>query len=115
MSSTEIIAGIGCLVLGYWLVSVFLPHATKGGVDVSDPPENASDETPSRGATPHWSEVLGVAPTAGRDAIAAAYKRCIGQYHPDKVATMGPDIRDLAQRRSMEINAAYDEAMKQFR
>jgi DnaJ like chaperone protein len=114
MSATEIIVGIGCLALGYWLVSVFLPHATKTGTD--DPGTRAEDgeqaSTRSTGQK-HWSDVLGVAPDAGRDTITAAYKRCIAQYHPDKVATMGPEIRDVAQRRSTEINAAYDEAMKQ--
>jgi len=31
------------------------------------------------------------------------------QYHPDKVATLAPEFRELAERRMKEINTAYDE------
>ena len=36
----------------------------------------------------------------------------LSQYHPDKVARMGIDIRRLAELRSKDINAAYDEAIR---
>jgi len=29
------------------------------------------------------------------------------EYHPDKVAFLGREIRDVAERRSKEINNAY--------
>jgi hypothetical protein len=35
-----------------------------------------------------------------------------GTYHPDKVATMALEFRELAERRMKEINIAY-EALKQ--
>ena len=50
----------------------------------------------------------------GRGDEARAYKRRISEYHPDKVAQMGEEIRALAERRSKEINAAYDEAMRRI-
>jgi DnaJ-domain-containing protein 1 len=34
----------------------------------------------------------------------------MSQYHPDKVATLGPEIRALAEQRAKELNAAYAEA-----
>lgn len=102
MTITEVVVAAGCLVLGYWLVAVFLPHSTTG-----------QDDAEPGDAPRQWWEVLGVAPSASRENIIAAYKSCIAKYHPDKVATMGPEIREVAQRRSAEINAAYDEAMRQ--
>ena len=32
----------------------------------------------------------------------------ISQYHPDKVAQMGEEIRAVANAKSREINAAYE-------
>ena len=51
--------------------------------------------------------VLGVSPNASPDAIHAAYLALIQQYHPDRLAHVAPELRDLAQRRTQEINAAY--------
>ncbi|MBI5507357.1 MAG: DnaJ domain-containing protein [Deltaproteobacteria bacterium] len=53
-------------------------------------------------------EVLGVARTASTEEIRAAYQRLVRQYHPDKVAGMGPEIIAVAEARTKEINAAYD-------
>ena len=64
---------------------------------------------------PRWATVLGVQPGATRDEITAAYKRKISEYHPDKTTRLGPEIQVLAETRSKEINAAYDEAMRRFR
>lgn len=33
------------------------------------------------------------------------------QYHPDKVASLGPELRDLCECKTKEINIAYDRAM----
>jgi DnaJ like chaperone protein len=49
---------------------------------------------------------------ASQEQIVAAYKQKIRQYHPDKVAQMGAEIRELAEFKSKQINAAYDYAMK---
>ncbi len=47
-------------------------------------------------------------PDATQAEIKAAYQRLIRQYHPDRVADLGPEIRAVAERRAKEINAAYD-------
>ncbi len=61
---------------------------------------------PPRGKSPH--EILGVPPGASTAEIAAAYRSMAQRYHPDKVATMGPELRELAERKMSEINAAYE-------
>ncbi len=39
--------------------------------------------------------------------IRAAYLMRISEYHPDKVAALGKEIREVAERKSKEINVAY--------
>lgn len=122
MTTAEGIVIVGGLVLGYWLVGVLLPHLKRDrarpgpmGQDGPgrDPPDHDGGQRPGRGGTGdrNWHEVLEVAPTAGREQVIHAYKRKIVQYHPDKVATMAPEIRRLAEARSIEINVAYDRAL----
>lgn len=52
-------------------------------------------------------EALGIPPDSSSDQIKAAYHKMAQQYHPDKVASLGPEFRELAERRMKEINAAY--------
>ena len=65
------------------------------------PPDNSSQ----RHRSPY--EVLGVRPSASQEEISAAYRALVRQYHPDKVADLGPELRELAEQRMKEINAAY--------
>jgi hypothetical protein len=53
-------------------------------------------------------DVLEVIPTASAETIQAAYRSLITRYHPDKVATLGPDQQAAAIARTKEINFAYD-------
>lgn len=53
------------------------------------------------GGTTHWSDVLGVPPTASRAEIEAAYRRLRSQHHPDR----GGD-----PQRFHEIQQAFNEA-----
>jgi hypothetical protein len=55
------------------------------------------------------TDVLGVAPSASLDEIAAAYHHLAQLYHPDKVANLAPEFMVIAERRMREINAAYEE------
>ena len=63
--------------------------------------------TGSRGRSPY--EVLGVRSRASEEEITSAYRQLVQQYHPDKVAGMAPEFREVAERRMKEINAAYAE------
>ena len=68
-----------------------------------DPASNHSQRAPS----PY--EVLEVNPGASREEITAAYRRLVQQYHPDIVANLAPEFREVAERRMKEINAAYEQ------
>lgn len=100
----SIAAGLG---IGYWLVSVFMRHPEGDTVvDVPSDPEVELD------AKRPWYEVLEVTEWASDEEVTAAYRSKASQYHPDKVATMGPEIRALALLKMREINDAWQEARR---
>lgn len=134
MTTTEVLTIVGCLVLGYWIVAVLVP-TLKGGAGEDgktqaqggfDRAHKSTSEAESgsgdgrRSAEPEvgeaapqpWHEVLEIAESSSSAEISAAYKRKIRQYHPDKVAQMGQDIRDLAEFKAKQINVAYAYAMR---
>jgi DnaJ-domain-containing protein 1 len=113
---------------GYWLVSFLFRGKGEQGARAQSPgtPEQASstaaqaqtarpgagiDEGVPKEPLP-WFRVLDVPLGATNDEIRSAYKRLIGQYHPDKVASLGEELRELASAKSKEITAAYREAMQ---
>lgn len=52
-------------------------------------------------------EVLGVTRSASSDAIQAAYRSRMQEYHPDKVAHLGEELQQLAHEKSQQIQRAY--------
>jgi DnaJ like chaperone protein len=54
-------------------------------------------------------EILDVVPGADRNAIRIAYREMAKLYHPDKVASLAPEFRQLAELRMKKINTAYQE------
>lgn len=63
--------------------------------------------TTANARTPH--EVLGVPVGADHATIRKAYIELVKQYHPDRVANLAPEIKELAGRRMREINRAYED------
>jgi len=57
-------------------------------------------------------EILEVEPDASAEEIRRAYQQKIRQYHPDRVAGAAAELRELAEKRSKEINAAYQALTK---
>lgn len=55
-------------------------------------------------------KVLGVDPRSTESEIKAAYRDLAKKYHPDNY--VGSPLADLAEEKMQEINAAYDEIMK---
>ena len=105
MSVVDIIVIAVCLAIGYKFVGAMIGKASGPSND-----EPHRDPPPLFPARPPWHAVLGVSPDATHDEIVSAYRAQMSQYHPDKVASLGTDIRALAEQRAKEINAAYAEA-----
>ena len=56
-------------------------------------------------------EVLGISPTATNEEVRDAYRALAKKYHPDNY-TNNP-LADMAEEKMKEINAAYDEILRQ--
>ena len=56
--------------------------------------------------------VLGITPDASDDEVKKAYRRLALEHHPDKVSALGEDIRNAAEKKFQEINAAKDKIFK---
>ena len=123
MTRYEMIISLLCLVAGYIAVSWTLDHKGPTGPGKPAPggrppggDEPRREDRPQRPAPQTampWYVVLDVDRSASRADITAAYRSRISQYHPDKVARMGAEIRALAEKKSAEINAAYETALKE--
>ena len=57
-------------------------------------------------------KVLGLTPDATDDEVRKAYRKMALQYHPDRVATLGEDVKENAKQRFQEINAAKEKIYK---
>ena len=55
-------------------------------------------------------QVLGVSRNADENEIKTAYRELAKKYHPDKYADS--PLKELAEEKMREVNAAYDEIMK---
>jgi len=60
---------------------------------------------------PSWDPwaVLGVTRGASQDEIARAYREQLKRYHPDRVADLGPELQQVAHRKTVELQRAYAE------
>lgn len=58
-------------------------------------------------------KVLGISPDATDEEVRKAYRDLVKQNHPDRVATLGEDIKVAAQRKMQEINEAKEKIFKE--
>jgi uncharacterized membrane protein YkvA (DUF1232 family) len=57
-------------------------------------------------------QVLGIDSSASGEEIHAAYKARMHEYHPDKVAHLGDELQQVAHRKAVEIQQAYEQLRK---
>ncbi len=59
-------------------------------------------------------KTLGVAKGASAEEIGAAYRELARTHHPDKVASLDPEVREYSEQRMKEINIAYAELKREW-
>ena len=57
--------------------------------------------------------VLEISPSATDDEVRAAYRRMAMKYHPDRVATLGPEVQKSATEKFRQVHEAYETIKKQ--
>lgn len=125
MTYVEIIVIVGGLLLGYWIVTILVNKKLVSSTNSNNNPKNGPQQNGALHDAPDndhsdeedhipasWFRILEVSESASPEQVVAAYKHKISQYHPDKVAQMGAEIRELAEAKSKQINAAYNYAIK---
>jgi DnaJ like chaperone protein len=115
MSLDEWIIVIVGLFFGYWAVSAYINRKESSSESSSHRQSQGgskgeNNEKASGGDA--WYEVLEVSESSSIDEITNSYKKKIRQYHPDKVESLGSELKKLAEKKSKEINAAYNIAKR---
>jgi DnaJ domain len=59
--------------------------------------------------------LLGLKASASLEDASTAYKTLAAQSHPDKVAQMASEFRELAERKMRELNAAYEQIQESYK
>jgi DnaJ like chaperone protein len=127
MTRADVTVVLVGLLVGFFLVSwivdkLKLNHmsasraskrASAGKADDQRPPSEYTQDN-HLGTPSPWYVVLQVPAEASLDNVKLAYRRRMSEYHPDKVAGLGDDLRALAETKSKEINAAYETAIRTF-
>jgi DnaJ like chaperone protein len=57
--------------------------------------------------------VLEISHSATDDEVRSAYRRMAMKYHPDKVATLGPEVQKAAEEKFRKIQEAYETIKKE--
>ncbi|CAG9166735.1 J domain-containing protein [Cupriavidus pampae] len=105
---------VGAMV-GFWLISLALDRR-KPNFEASrpDPATRQDAQLPGMRSAPESElmtdacRVLELGQPFTEQELLAAYQKQISQYHPDKVRDLGPELREVADRKTKEINAALD-------
>jgi hypothetical protein len=89
-------------------LSLRRPAAEDPGRTLEDEPPDEAYDTSETPAGPDPYAVLGIAESATLAEAKKAWRALIVQYHPDKVAHLAPEFRELADRKTRELMEAWE-------
>ncbi|WP_368623600.1 DnaJ family molecular chaperone [Paraburkholderia sp. BR13444] len=103
-------------LIGFWVVGAFIEHFQKktpatGGsarTNAGSPDSEPSPEPQEVDPVEEACRVLQLNRPFTTEQLRAAYRQRMSQYHPDKVNSLGPEFRELAESKSKAINQAFD-------
>lgn len=76
-----------------------------GGAEEKD--AGSGEASGSGGGPPDPYAVLGVSREASFPEIRRRYRQRLLEIHPDRVQHLGPEFREMAERKTLELNEAY--------
>lgn len=82
------------------------PHRLTGIIQNAFNPKR-SKAAMGRGFSGDPFVLLGANETDSDEIISKKYKQLVLEYHPDRVAHLGQELKDLAAKKTTEINAAF--------
>lgn len=109
MTTTELLVVLGAGALGYWIVAVLWPHVRGGGAHRGDTASRSGPQTAAM-----WYHELDLPRDADRDAIDAAYRAKLAEYHPDRLAGLPAEAREQARIRVIRLEQAHDAAVREL-
>ena len=83
--------------------------SNKKSSQAKKPGDHKQQSAPHVPKTPY--EILDIDPNASKKQIKAAYRQAIKKYHPDKLSHLGEEFSNLANKKFLEIQTAYDTLM----
>ncbi len=90
------------------------PEPSLGQEEAKTDDTTKEPETPPDQDEEDYAKILGLVGNYTPEDAKSAYRTLIAQYHPDKVALMGDEIREVAERKAKEINEAYEHFRRKY-
>ena len=69
--------------------------------------QRVEEYKPKRKTEKYYAKVLGLTDSVTPEELKQIYKSLAMQYHPDKVAHLGPKLQQVAHEEMKKINEAY--------
>ena len=103
------------LAVGVFLYRLYRHHRAHYGSASRPSTETGSSGAASKEATsgdPY--AILGVASNATRVEVEQQFRTLMQQYHPDKVAHLGAELRSLAHEKCLELQRAREKILQRL-